>query len=159
MLLLLLRMMSCLWSWWFACWYKWWEVRHALLKHRPQCESCHLIAWSKVRWPWRPRRWRQCMIWGYSAELRDHEEVYWENSLTHVASKAFPQSECWHHRLCRQKMIETIQKEQIQAFSTGASCADGGWLDPNVVAADLSMFSSIYDRKWISWSQQYLLLQ
>lgn len=68
----------CLWSWWFACWYQWWEVRHALLKYRSQSESClgkrvagHLVAWSKVRWPWRPPRWRRCMIWGCLAGLRE----------------------------------------------------------------------------------------
>lgn len=39
-------------------------------------------------------------------------------------SLAFPERECWHHGFCRQKMIETIQKEQIQAFSTKASGAN-----------------------------------
>jgi len=50
-------------------------------------------------------------------------------------------------------MIETIQKEQIQAFSTKASGANACSIFEIIgtqCGCGFSMFSSIYDGKWTS---------
>lgn len=92
----------CLWSWWFACWYQWWEVRHALLKYEVQ-----VAVWvmSRQKSCGTPR----CMIQGkMTLKTTEMETMYDLGLLGRVERKmstektpwrmslAVPERECWH---------------------------------------------------------------